>query len=66
MHGARTIAVESKLGDEKHGTVLNEKLRLSPSSLPNADAPWKSIGQTRAMSAYELQCRPGTQTAPTR
>jgi hypothetical protein len=66
MHGASTTAVGLKLGDEKHGTVLNEKSRLSPSSLPNADAPWKSIGQTRAMSAYELQCRPGTRTAPIR
>ena len=42
-----------------HGTVLNEKARLSPFWLTNHDAPWSGVGLARAMSDYETPSRLG-------
>jgi hypothetical protein len=51
MHGARTIGIGSKLDAGSPCTVLNEKARVSPSSLTNHDAPWSGVGLVRAMLA---------------
>jgi len=51
MHGVRTIGIGSKLDAGSHGTVLNERVRVSPFSLTNHDAPWSGVGLARAMSA---------------
>ena len=59
-HGARTIGLGSKLDARSHGTDLNERARVSRSSLTNDDAPCSGIGPARAMSDYEAPGRLGT------
>jgi len=51
MDGARTIGIESKPDAGSHGTVLNERARVSLFSLTNHDAPWSGSDLARAMSA---------------
>ena len=62
MHSARTTGIGSKPGAGSHGTVVNEKARLSPFSLTNPDAPWSGVGLARAMSDYETPGRLGTRS----
>jgi hypothetical protein len=52
-HGARTIVIGSTPDARNHGTVLNKKSRVSPSSSSNDDAPWSGIGLLRAVSDDE-------------